>query len=168
MLVRFVNFRNPYMALNNLPEHGFTSLLRWLRSMGMYKARQIILYSSNIPRMRRLLFLLSMLMILSWLRIIQMKWTSWRKLPNEFEIKDLGPLKYFLGMEIARSKKGIVVSQWKYVLDLLQATGMLGCKPSDTPMESNYKAWLMAKSPPTDKGRYQRLVGKLIYLSHTT
>ena len=61
-------------------------------------------------------------------------------LPNEFEIKDLGPLKYFLGMEIARSKKGIVVSQWKYVLDLLQATGMQGCKPSDTPMESNYKA----------------------------
>ena len=36
-------------------------------------------------------------------------------LANEFEIKDLRPLKYFLGMEVDRSKKGIVVSQWKYV-----------------------------------------------------
>ena len=44
---------------------------------------------------------------------------------------------------------------------------MLECKPSDTPMESNYKARLMTNSPPIDKGRYQRLVGKLIYLSQT-
>ena len=46
-------------------------------------------------------------------------------LANEFEIKDLRPLKYFLGMEVDRSKKGIVVSQWKYVLDLLKEIGML-------------------------------------------
>ncbi|RVW54646.1 Retrovirus-related Pol polyprotein from transposon TNT 1-94 [Vitis vinifera] len=60
---------------------------------------------------------------------------------KEFEIKDLGNLKYFLGMEIARSKKGIAVSQRKYVLDLLNETGMLGCKPAETPMDtlSNWK-----------------------------
>ncbi|RVW23360.1 Retrovirus-related Pol polyprotein from transposon RE1 [Vitis vinifera] len=57
-------------------------------------------------------------------------------LSEEFEVKDLGNLKYFLGMEVARSRKGIVVSQRKYILDLLKETGMLGCKPIDTPMES--------------------------------
>ena len=47
-----------------------------------------------------------------------------RKLAHEVEIKDLGPLKYFLGMEFARSKEGIFVNQWKYVLDLLNEIGV--------------------------------------------
>ncbi|WJZ84163.1 hypothetical protein VitviT2T_003782 [Vitis vinifera] len=88
-------------------------------------------------------------------------------LTKEFEIKDLGNLKYFLGMEIARSKKGIAVSQRKYVLDLLNETGMLGCKPTETPMDTTVKLEESDGSVPVDKGRYQRLVGKLIYLSHT-
>ncbi|RVX04977.1 Retrovirus-related Pol polyprotein from transposon TNT 1-94 [Vitis vinifera] len=86
---------------------------------------------------------------------------------KEFEIKDLGNLKYFLGMEIARSKKGIAVSQRKYVLDLLNETGMLGCKPTETPMDTTVKLEESDGSAPVDKRRYQRLMGKLIYLSHT-
>ena len=58
---------------------------------------------------------------------------------SEFEIKNLGPLRYFLDMEVARSKKGIVVSQRKYILDLLEETGMSRCRPADTPMEFNIK-----------------------------
>ena len=85
---------------------------------------------------------------------------------KEFEVKDLGTLKYFLGMEIARSKKGISVSQRKYTLDLLEETGMLGCKPSKTPIELGNKE-KMFEGDPVDKGSYQRLVGKLIYPSHT-
>ncbi|XP_024030348.1 uncharacterized protein LOC112094217 [Morus notabilis] len=88
-------------------------------------------------------------------------------LSTEFEIKDLGTLRYFLGKEVARSKEGIVISQRKYILDLLNETGMLGCKPANTPMDSNKKLNTTEESVPVDKGRYQRLVGKLIYLSHT-
>jgi len=87
-------------------------------------------------------------------------------LSREFEVKDLGQLKYFLGIEIARSPKGIVLSQRKYVMDLLSETGMLGCRPVSTPIDSNHK--LCAESGnPVNKERYQRLVGRLIYLCHT-
>ncbi|RVW78877.1 Retrovirus-related Pol polyprotein from transposon RE1 [Vitis vinifera] len=89
-------------------------------------------------------------------------------LSEEFEVKDLGNLKYFLGMEVARSRKGIVVSQRKYILDILKETGMLGCKPIDTPMDSQKKLGIEKESKPVDRGRYQRLVGRLIYLSHNS
>ncbi|RVX06299.1 Retrovirus-related Pol polyprotein from transposon TNT 1-94 [Vitis vinifera] len=67
---------------------------------------------------------------------------------KEFEVKDLGNLKYFLGMEVARSRKGIVVSQRKYILDLLKETGMLGCKPINTPMDSQKKLGIEKESTP--------------------
>ncbi|KAI5324552.1 hypothetical protein L3X38_033625 [Prunus dulcis] len=73
----------------------------------------------------------------------------------------------FLGIEIARSKRGIFLSQIKDILDLLAETGMLDCKPIDTPSEQNHKLGLYPDQVPTDKERYQRLGEKLIYLSHT-
>ena len=82
-------------------------------------------------------------------------------------MKDLGQFKYFLGIEVVRSKDGVLLSQRKYVLDLLIETGMLDCKPVETPMEMNHKLRILPDQAPTDKGRYQRLVGRLIYLSHT-
>lgn len=90
-----------------------------------------------------------------------------RKLASEFEM-DSGNLRYFLGMEIARNKTGISVSQRKYVMDLLKETGMLGCKLVDTPMDPSLNLSEQTSGSPVDKGRYQRLVGKLIYLSYTT
>ena len=57
-------------------------------------------------------------------------------LATEFEVKDLGQIQYFLGMEFARSRKGISISQRKYVLDLLTETSMLGCKPSNIPIKA--------------------------------
>lgn len=88
-------------------------------------------------------------------------------LSRQFEVKDLGTLKYFLGMEVARSAKGIAISQRKYVLDLLKETGLLGCKPVATPVDPNQKLEKGDESNSADRARYQKLVGKLIYLSHT-
>ena len=65
-------------------------------------------------------------------------------------------------MEIARSKEGIAVHQRKYILDLLEDTGMSGCRPVDP----NVKLGDSEKDS-VDTSRYQKLVGRLIYLSHT-
>lgn len=85
---------------------------------------------------------------------------------KEFEVKYLRALRYYLRMEVAMSKKRIPVSQRKYTLDLLEETGMLGYKPSKTPVELANKGKMLERGP-IDKGQYQRLVEKLIYLSHT-
>ena len=70
-----------------------------------------------------------------------------------FEINNLGELKYFLEIEVARSRHGIFISQRKYVLNLLSETGMLGSKACDTPIESNQKLSDSSRAM-VDKGRY--------------
>ena len=90
-----------------------------------------------------------------------------RNLFLEFEMKDLGELKYFLGIEVLRSKEGIFISQQKYVLDLLAQTGLLDCKPVDTPIVVNHGLRIDEEEEVVDQEKYQHLIGKLIYLSHT-
>lgn len=59
------------------------------------------------------------------------------------------------------------MSQRQYALDLLKETGMSGCKPSNTPLEANTKLGETKDDILVDKKIYQRLVERLIYLSHT-
>jgi hypothetical protein len=82
-------------------------------------------------------------------------------------MKDLGPLKYFLGIEVLRSSSGILLSQRKYTVDLLNEVGILAYKPSDTPAAENVKLSTYSNQIPANKEQYQRLVGRLMYLSHT-
>ena len=88
-------------------------------------------------------------------------------LSSEFEMKDIGHLKYFLGIEVSQSDKGIFLSKRKCALDLLQETSMSARQPADTPVEEGLKLCVETNQVPVDKGRYQRLVGRLMYLAHT-
>ncbi|KAJ0580529.1 putative RNA-directed DNA polymerase [Helianthus annuus] len=88
-------------------------------------------------------------------------------LDKEFSIKDLGPLKYFLGIEVTRTGEGLVLTQRKYVLDILAECGLLGCRPSLFPMEQNLKLDMCEDAERVDANQYRRLVGKLLYLQAT-
>lgn len=70
-------------------------------------------------------------------------------------------------MEITWSSRWIAVLQRKYTLGLLQEVGMLGYKPEYILIKLNNKFGLLENSKTVDKECYQRVVGKLIYLSHT-
>ncbi|KAJ0533037.1 putative RNA-directed DNA polymerase [Helianthus annuus] len=88
-------------------------------------------------------------------------------LHDQFSIKDLGPLKYFLGIEVARTSRGLVLSQRKYTLDILEDSGMEGCRPSSFPIEQNLKLGIEENDPTVDVGCYRRLIGRLLYLQAT-
>ncbi|GJU84366.1 ribonuclease H-like domain-containing protein [Tanacetum coccineum] len=91
-------------------------------------------------------------------------------LKSKFMIKDLGKLIYFLGIEVVDTEKGICLNQRKYVFDLLSEYGMLACKPAKTPLVSK----LVISNETCEKDHllknvtdYQKLIGKLIYLTNT-
>ncbi|XP_048491346.1 uncharacterized mitochondrial protein AtMg00810-like [Beta vulgaris subsp. vulgaris] len=89
-------------------------------------------------------------------------------LSSHFQMKDLGILRYFLGIEqVDQCKQGIFLSQKKYVQDLLHEYGMINCKAVRLPMDSHTKLSTTAGDPLPQVEPYQRLVGKLIYLSLT-
>ncbi|XP_021986404.1 secreted RxLR effector protein 161-like [Helianthus annuus] len=88
-------------------------------------------------------------------------------LDKRFSIKDLGPLKYFLGIEVAKTNEGMVLSQRKYTLDILEDVGVPGCRPSSFPMEQNLKLDMCDKEPRVDANQYRRLTGRLLYFQAT-
>ncbi|XP_024964221.1 uncharacterized protein LOC112504517 [Cynara cardunculus var. scolymus] len=91
-------------------------------------------------------------------------------LKSKFLVKDLGKLKFFLGIEIMEYDSGICMSQRKYCLELLNNFGYLGSKPCNTPMDMNLiitNSSNVNDPPLTDQTGFQRLIGRLIYLLNT-
>ena len=87
-------------------------------------------------------------------------------LHGQFHTKDLRMLRYFLGIEVMRSKHGIFLSQRKNVLDLLSETRKLGAKPCSCPIAPSLHLTREGELF-EDPERYRRLIGKLNYLTAT-
>ncbi|XP_019265287.1 PREDICTED: uncharacterized protein LOC109242863 [Nicotiana attenuata] len=97
-------------------------------------------------------------------------------LHNSFIVKDLGELRYFLGIEVLRSKREILLIQRKYALQLISEIGLAGAKSISTPIELNQKLTTIEYDKHVgvngdeelgDMGSYQKLIGKLLYLTIT-
>ena len=69
-----------------------------------------------------------------------------RKLATEFKMKDLGMMRYFLGMEVWQDADGISLGQGKYAVEILKRFGMMNCKAMTTPMALNLKLLSVASS----------------------
>ncbi|XP_059076124.1 uncharacterized mitochondrial protein AtMg00810-like [Cryptomeria japonica] len=92
-----------------------------------------------------------------------------KELASEFEMKDLGLMHYFLGLEVWQRSNEIFPSQGMYTIDILKRFRMMDCKPMSTPMESNLKKLSVsaANSDFADPSKYKQLIGSLMYLVNT-
>ncbi|CAJ2645183.1 unnamed protein product [Trifolium pratense] len=86
---------------------------------------------------------------------------------NEFEMTDLGEMKYFLGMEIFQSSVGIFISKKEYALEVLKKFHMDKCKPVSTPLVVNEKLSKDDGDNSADASIYRSIIGSLLYLSAT-
>lgn len=88
-------------------------------------------------------------------------------LSKEFEMKDLGKLNYFLGLEVTSNSQGYFLSQAKYASDLISRAGLTDNKVASSPLEVNAKFSPTDGTPLTDATLYRQLVGSLVYLTVT-
>ena len=79
----------------------------------------------------------------------------------------IGPIKYFLGLNVQQIEKGIFINQSKYVKEILNKFKMDDCKPVGTPMITGCKLTKEDNSPAFDITLYKSMIDKLIYLTQT-
>jgi histone deacetylase 1/2 len=92
-----------------------------------------------------------------------------KNLESEFALKDLGELHYFLGIEVKRSSKGLLLSQQRYATDVIKCANMEKSKPVDTPISTTGNLSLAdgVRLGPVDSTRYRSMVGALQYFTLT-
>lgn len=90
-----------------------------------------------------------------------------RDLATEFEMKDIGLMHYFLGLEVWQEEGHFFLGQGKYIVDILSRFHMEDCRPMSTPMITNWKKLHASDSELVDPTLYRQLIGSLMYLVNT-
>ena len=88
-------------------------------------------------------------------------------LGQHFEMKDLGPLSYFLGLKVSSASDGYYLTQAKYTSDLISRVGITDNKIVNTPIEYNNRLNTYDKEPLPDATLYRQLVESLVYFTIT-
>ena len=90
-----------------------------------------------------------------------------KRLAAEFEMKDLGMMHYFLGLEVWQHSDEIFLNQGKYTVEILKRFGMLDGKSMTTPMTTSLKLLNDDTSEAVDVTLYRHIIGSLMYLTNT-
>ena len=143
-------------ALNNLkqaPRTWYGRIDSFLSSLGFTKSKEDsnLYYKVEDGNLVMLLLYVDDLFVIATDGLIT---DTKRKLAAEFEMKDLGMIHYFLGMEVWQSADGIFLGQGKYAVEILKRFGMMDCKTMATPMASNMKLLSDASSKSVDAMMY--------------
>jgi hypothetical protein len=95
--------------------------------------------------------------------IIQCK----KELDSEFDMKDLGLMHYYFGLEVWKKCGEVFLGQEKHAINILQMFGMMDCKSMEIPMNTDIRKVKDPDSDPVDPSLYRQLIGSLMYLVNT-
>jgi hypothetical protein len=85
-------------------------------------------------------------------------------LQSKFKLRDLGSVHFFLGIEVKPTAMGILLSQHKYALDIIQQAGMASCKPVDTPISTSTKIGIVLGTLHYNPTWYRQIIGGITIL----
>ena len=157
--------RKSLYGLKQAPRCWFAKLSTALKKLGFkqsYQDYSLFLYKNGATILHVLVYVDDFIVAGNNLGAVQ-KFKA--QLHKCFHMKDLGKLKYFLGIEVSRGSDGFYLSQRKYALDIISEAGLLGSKPSAVPMELNHKLGSATGPLFAKPEQYRRLVGRFIYLT---
>nr|XP_040258199.1 uncharacterized protein LOC109776374 [Aegilops tauschii subsp. strangulata] len=154
-------------VLKQAPWAWYQCIAAFLQTLGFTSTRSdasLFVYDHGVDTAYLLLYIDDIILTASTAALLQ-RLTA--RLRDEFALKDLGPLHYFLGIEVVRRPDGFFLHQQRYTHELLDRAGMLNCKPAPTPVDTKAKVSALERSPASDAAFYCSIVGALQYLTLT-
>jgi hypothetical protein len=149
--------------LKQAPRAWFAKLSKKLCDLGFEGSKadtSLFYYNKNSISMFILVYVNDIIVASSTQEVVT---ALLKDLKNDFSLKDLRELHYFLGIEVNKVLDGLVLTQEKYANDLLKRVGMSDCKPVSTPLSTSEKISLHEGSllGQKDATQYQSIVGAL-------
>jgi histone deacetylase 1/2 len=154
-------------GLRQAPRAWFTRFMEFVTSVGFTQSRSdssLFILRASVGTAFLLLYVDDMVLSASSIALLH---DVIAKLRSVFAIKDMGPLQYFLGIDVKRTSEGFYLSQGKYVEELLDRAGMTDCKAAATPADTKPKASADDGKPLPDGAFYRSMAGTLQYLTLT-
>jgi hypothetical protein len=154
-------------GLKQAPRAWFSRLSNRLIALGFHGSRSdssLFIYKDSSITMFVLIYVDDIIITCSQPSAID---ALLKSLTADFAVKDLGNLNFFLGVEVIPNSQGVLLSQQRYILDLLTRTKMVDAKPVTTPMASSTSLSAFDGEPFPDHTLFRSTVGALQYLSLT-
>lgn len=154
-------------GLKQAPRAWYQRIAAFLHQLGFRSTRSdasLFVYQTGNDMAYLLLYVDDIILTASTAGLLRQLTDSLR---TEFALKDLGPLHYFLGIEVVRRADGFFLHQRKYAHELLERAGMLNCNPAPTPVDTKAKLSASDGSLASDAPFYRSIVGALQYLTLT-
>ncbi|CAL1399312.1 unnamed protein product [Linum trigynum] len=154
-------------GLRQAPRAWYTTLCTFLQEFGFHKTHSdasLFVYSHGETLLYFLVYIDDLLLTGNDPTVLH---RFQQALSHRFSLKALGAVDYFLGIEVIPTTTGYILSQHKYMVDILHHFLMTDAKPVDTPMAASTTLTLADGTPPTDATRFRQVVGALQYLVYT-